>query len=263
MAVQVVHFLEEIHVNHYENQIAVIHFADVVSGRALIISQDLLRFGGKNLFEITAIPHAGQHVGKGNFLQLQILPLQFQTVPAQRVLLAFEFVLQAAHFVQVMARKPQQAEQLAVEPMLLQKNQRAHYDHHGYRQEKPVGANALWSISAELRPGDHQRSYKYRDHGEPRLPDSVAARGRFLDRSFSRSLTRQKPDADKPRHSGNQWHVEKTAGVINMQINCLAGSQRRYAIRQSGHNQMEVDAAPNPAAAPPDENQTCREHELL
>ena len=41
MAVQIIHLLEEIHIDHDENQVAMIHLADLNAAGALIISQHL------------------------------------------------------------------------------------------------------------------------------------------------------------------------------------------------------------------------------
>ena len=95
---------KEIHVHHNKNEIAVIHFADVATPRALIISQYLPGLSSEDLFHIPPVPHSGQHIGKRNFLQFQILSLQFKTVPAQRMFFVLKFVLEPAHFVQVVPR---------------------------------------------------------------------------------------------------------------------------------------------------------------
>ncbi len=102
--------------------------------RPLIISQNLASLGRENLFQITPVPDSSQHVCKRDFLQLEIFPLQFQTVPAQGMLFIFKFVLESAHFVQVVPRQLQQGEQFLIQQMLLQKYQCAHHQHHGDSQ---------------------------------------------------------------------------------------------------------------------------------
>ena len=60
MTMQIVHFLEEVHVHHDEDQIAMIQLTNVAASRPLVISQDLPGFRRKNFFEIAPVPHASQ-----------------------------------------------------------------------------------------------------------------------------------------------------------------------------------------------------------
>jgi hypothetical protein len=55
MSVNIIDFLEEIHVDHDENQVAVIEFANIAAVRPFVISQDLSGFGGDNFFQITPV----------------------------------------------------------------------------------------------------------------------------------------------------------------------------------------------------------------
>src|ERR1700732_835627 len=83
MAMKIVHLLKEIDVHHDEDQIAVIQLANVAAAGSRIISQHLLNFCPKNLFQIPPVPHASQPVSEGDFLKFKILALQFLTVPPQ------------------------------------------------------------------------------------------------------------------------------------------------------------------------------------
>ena len=152
MAVPIVYFLEKIHVDHDEDQIAMIQFPNVASSRALIVSQNLSGFCRKNLFQITPVPHSGQNIGERDFLQLQILALQFQTVPAQRMFFAFQFIFQPAHFIQVLPRQSKQAEQLLIEQMLFRKTQARPSRSYSHGQQQPIGANALRRMLRRTAP---------------------------------------------------------------------------------------------------------------
>src|SRR5206468_7240742 len=83
VTVQVVDFLEEIHVDHDEDQVAMIQSSDVGSSRPLIIPQYLLCLGRQDFLQVAPVPDSCQSVGKRNLLQFEILSLQFQAVPAQ------------------------------------------------------------------------------------------------------------------------------------------------------------------------------------
>ena len=98
----IVYFFEKVHIHHDEDQIAMIQLSNVAAAGSLVISKNLPSFCRKNFFEIAPVPHSGQRIGKGNFLELKILALQFQTVPPQRLFLALQLVFQFARFVEIL-----------------------------------------------------------------------------------------------------------------------------------------------------------------
>ena len=77
------------------------------------------------------------------------------------------------------------------------------------------------------------------------------------------AFARQETNAHKPGHSRHQRHIEQAAGVIEVQIDGLAGHERSDTIEQSCHEEMEVDAAPRSLAPPPHQNQARRQHEFF
>src|ERR1700680_2699224 len=97
MSMPVVYFFEKIHVNHDEDEIAMIHLANFTFPRALVISQYLPRFGRKDLLEIAPVPYSSQYVSERDFLQ-------FRTMPTQRMFLVLQFILEPAHLIQVLLR---------------------------------------------------------------------------------------------------------------------------------------------------------------
>ena len=104
MPVKIVDLLEEVHIHHDEHQVAMVHLANLRTSSTLVISQHLSGFGRKDLLQVAPVPYSGQHIGKGNLLQFKILPLQLETVPAQRLFLIFQLVFQAAGLVQILTR---------------------------------------------------------------------------------------------------------------------------------------------------------------
>src|ERR1700680_1013876 len=104
MSMPVVYFFEKIHVNHDEDEIAMIHLANFTFPRALVISQYLPRFGRKDLLEIASVPYSSQYVSERDLLQFQVLPLQLRTMPTQRMFLVLQFILEPAHLIQVLLR---------------------------------------------------------------------------------------------------------------------------------------------------------------
>src|SRR5712671_929069 len=253
MTILIVHLLEEIDINHHEDQIPMIKLANVSPVRTLVVSQHLSGFGCKDLFEVTAVPHSSQGVSKGNFLEFKILTLEFQAMPAQGMLLVLQFVFQSAGLLQIVARSSQQAEEFLIEQMLLQKNQRSHDDHDGHGQEQTVGADTGWRISAKLCPGHHQRRKEYGQHGQTGLPYPMAVRGNFFHRMQTRDLARHKSDCRKPSHGGDQRNIIKTPCVVGMVVDGFTGSDRAYAIEKCGAEELRIQDPPGSLASTPDQ----------
>src|SRR5581483_598055 len=225
MAMKIVHLLKEIHVYHDEHQVAVIHLVNVCSPLTLVVTQNLTGLSREDFLHVAAVPNSGKYVGKGDLLQLEILSLEFQAMPSERVLLIFKFILETAHFFKVLAREAKQAQQFAIQQMLLEKHEPSHEEHHGCGQHNAIGPNPLWSVSGELRPHQHQRCEQDRQHGKARLPNSKTAHRGVARKGFIVSLSPKKTDANKPRHRRYQWDVIEAAGVVEVSINCFAGGE--------------------------------------
>src|ERR1035438_7708 len=161
MTVEIIDLLEEVHVHHKKYQVAMIHLSDIVIPSPLIISQHLTRFRRQNFFQIAPIPYPGQCIRIGNLLKFKVLALQFQAMPAERLFLTLQFVLQLAHLVKIMARQTQQVKQFMVHPILLEEYQRAHQKHCSRGQQQTVGPNTWRDISAERCPSHHCTSAEY------------------------------------------------------------------------------------------------------
>src|ERR1700728_2595140 len=161
MAMQIIHLLEEIHVNHEKDQIAMVQLTNVVALNPLVASQDLSGFCRQNFFEVAAVPYACHCIGVRNLLQFQILPLQFETVPAKTLFFILQFIFQLTHLIEILAREAQQVEQLPVHPVLLKEHQQTHEEHRRYRQKQPIGTHTRWRSSSKLCPCHHERRGKY------------------------------------------------------------------------------------------------------
>src|ERR1700691_1732956 len=88
MTMTIVHFLEEVHVHHNEDQIAMVQLSNIAAAGSLVVSQNLPGLRRKNFLEVAPVPHSGERICKGDLLKLEILALKFQAVPTQRLLLA-------------------------------------------------------------------------------------------------------------------------------------------------------------------------------